>query len=200
MALKFLGATAGVIIPASAGLGKILTSDASGNGTWAAPGKVLTGNAITVPSASFSTVVTTVVSYTPGAGEIVAGSSYRIRVRAQVINAASGTLTAALAVGVTNICFFSGTTLGAAAFATPGRPMLIEGTISFASTTSVEGNLEFHLGSTITSGTSSDTTNLRAFTTAPIAITAGTAININMNTGASTSTIIVREASISRIF
>jgi hypothetical protein len=45
MARKFLGATAGILIPAGAGASKVLTSDASGNGTWqtAAAGGGLTG-------------------------------------------------------------------------------------------------------------------------------------------------------------
>lgn len=155
--------------------------------------KSLTGSSRSSASASFSTAVTTVQSFTPAGGEVVPGSCYAFRAVARVINTITSTnLVVTLAINATTVVTIS-QALGTTSNSAPGRAVLIEGTVTFYSATSAEASVRVFASGAVAF-------DVHVNTSAPIAVTAGGAINLNMNTSGVTSTVIVRESSITRLF
>lgn len=147
----------------------------------------------TAPSASFSTVDTTVQTYTPGDAEIVAGATYDFAAHVQVINTvAASNLIAKLLVGNTVVATLT-QALGTIARVSPGGLIVLQGMLTFTSPTAVEAFLRAFTATT----TGFDSA---AGTTAPVAVTAPPqSIKLNLSTSVATSTLLVRQSFIRRV-
>jgi hypothetical protein len=177
--------TAGTGISVSAATGGVTVTNTQ-------PGYTTT--TIAAPSASFSTVVTTVISQAIAGGSISAGAMYEFYVRAQVINTtAASNLVATISIGAVNVLVLT-QAMGATARAAPGGAVIIQGTISFSSATAAEATARAFTSTAVAFDTASATT-----AAVTVATAAATTADIKLNSSAATTTVIVREAMLRRI-
>lgn len=173
----------------------LVTDNGNGSATITIPGSTNNvASTSTAASSSFSTAVTTVRTLTLAAGEVVAGSEYEFFASLRVINTITVTnLVIAIDHDATNVLTLT-QALGANANASPGRTILVEGRITFYSNTQAEASITAYTGVAAAF-------NAVANTSAPVTVSASGAANLSLkiNTSGSSSTVIVRQATIQRV-
>jgi len=148
----------------------------------------------TTPTASASTVLTTVQSFPLAAGVTVAGHEYEFEASLRVINTTTATnLVVTLSVGVVNVLVLP-QALGTTAAVTPGATILIKGRLTFLSDTAAEAIVHVVKSHAVAF-------NTVLSTSAPVTVVtaAETTIGLKVNTSGATSTFICRQATIKRV-
>jgi hypothetical protein len=148
----------------------------------------------TAPTASASTVLTTVQSFPLTGGATVAGHEYEFEASLRVINTTTATnLVVTLSVGATNVLVLTQAN-GTTAAASPGAPVFIRGRLTFSSATSAEAFI--HAGKS-----QAVAYNAVLNTSAPVTVVtaANTTIDLKVNTSGTTATFICRQATIRKV-
>lgn len=155
---------------------------------------VLTAVTRTAPTASASTVLTTIQSYPLATGEVTAGSEYEFYASLRVINTTTATnAVITLSVGATNVLVLT-QAIGTTAAAAPGAAVEIYGRITFYSATSAEAYIRASKQAAVAFDAVANTS-----ASVTVAAAAATTIDLKFNTSGATSTHIARIATIRKV-
>lgn len=198
----------GVSFPLASAFGVANTTNLTDNSTIIAGGaKTISANwgvpdgaSLAAPTGSFSTVATPVLPTLTTTG-VQPNGTYKFEIHAQVINTVAANLVAQVLVGGVAVGGSATMAVGSTAHASPGLSILITGFITFPSATTAESIVNIHPGfQTGAAATGNLNTNQGGTTTAPIAVAANAALQVNLNTSVATCTVIVRQSVVYKVF